>query len=60
MDITKIKGKSGLYLCCEDRRNREEQYLDDEKMEICRKCGRKHYELSVDTGRLGIMFYGAK
>ena len=52
-----IIGKSGLYLCCEDRSNRIVQYLDDEKYEVCRECGRKHYEINVDPGVIGI--YGS-
>lgn len=52
-----VIGKSGLYLCCEDRRNRVAQYLDDEKYEVCRACGRRHYDINVDPGVIGI--YGA-
>lgn len=59
MDISQTRGKSGLYLCCEDRGNREVFMLDaDNKIEVCKVCRRRHYEMSVDVGVVGIDIKG--
>jgi len=59
MDITKTKGLSGLYLCCEDRRNRETCESDkDNIIEICKLCRRRHFTMIADVGVVGIEVFG--
>lgn len=58
MDITQTKGLSGLYLCCEDRRNRETYDLDkDNIVEICKICRRRHFTMVAETGEVGIKHF---
>jgi len=42
--------------CCEKPENRSEpeQVKDDLIISRCRVCGRRHFELTVDPGELGL------
>ena len=45
-----------LRACCADLANRDEQDepREDLSVQVCRKCGRRHFELTVDPIRIAV------
>lgn len=45
-----------MYECCEDLDNREEQDTgrEDLTLSVCKTCGRRHFELTLDPTHYGV------
>ena len=57
-DITdsETQNPGGLFACCAKPENRVDTPTDrpDTRMEVCRVCSRRHFEVTVDPGKIGL------
>ena len=52
---TEVKREDRPVECCRKKENMEPHQLKpDLVVERCRKCGRRHFELTMDPGKFGI------
>lgn len=53
---SQTRDAKGLFACCAKPSNREDVPTNkpDQTQQRCRVCGRNHYEVTLDPGKMGL------